>query len=300
MPPPAFAKAKARPKSKGTDGAQRSLDSFFNKDDNRVHKPAPKPPPRIDFSRFPAEIQHMIWIEAIQKPACHTFKFVKRPDRRATGQGWDMELHVHQDNLDTSAYRQWKTMLFNRQYKIPYDIEWRVNMKAQTASSKLANASFQTGFRRAMIDFQALEVYASYGGGRVEKAAIDTATDLTILEFERGVNAPALHWFEHSTGLLRIKDLRDHVRHLKRVAVHYKKSHKDSTSRGPFQCYCPSGADLDCGLYKACPVEQACFLDSFPNLEEFYYVVEVTKKKELEWKDDYRGQFSCFRLVESR
>lgn len=301
MPPPAFAKAEARPKSKGTDGAQRSLDSFFNKDENRVHKPAPKPQPRIDFSKFPAEIQHMIWIEAIQKPACHTFKFVKRTARdiRAPLGVWEMELHVHQENLDTSAYRQWKTMLFKPQYKISRHSEPKIKVHARSATSKLANASFQAGFRRAMIDFQVLDVYASYRGGRVEKAAIDAATDLTILEFERGVNAPALHWFEHSTKRLLIGKLRDQLRHLKRVAVHYKRSHSNSTSRGPFQCYCPSGADLDCGSYKACPVEQACFLDSFPNLKEFYYVVEVTKKKELEWKDEYRGQFSCSRPVES-
>lgn len=300
MPPPKIAKAEARLKTEATNGAQRS--TLLNKVENRVHKPVPKPKPRIEFSRFPAEIQHMIWIEAIQKPACHTFKFLKRTFS-SMDQTWDMFLSTHQSNLDNSAYRQWKSILYNGKYEEKVSLyfdPWKVNVSASDAFSKLANASFQTGFRRAMIDFQPLRILNPGPGGFRNAAAIDAATDLTILEFERGVNAPALHWFEHSTGRLRINILRDHVKHLKRVAVHYKRSHKNSESRGPFQCYCPSGAPLDCGLYKACPMEQACFLDCFPDLKEFYYVVEVTKKNELTWKAEYRGEICCYCLVEPR
>lgn len=289
MPPPAFGKGEARLKAQGTDGAHRS--TSLNKVENRVHKPVPKPQPRIEFSKFPAEIQHMIWIEAIQKPACHTFKFVKRTISSMDGT-WDMVLSTQQSNLDNSAYRRWKSILYNGRYTkvVCHNFDpWMINASASSAFTKLANASFQAGFQRAMIDFQPVRILTPGAGGFREAAAIDSATDLTILEFERGVNAPALHWFEHSTGRLQIDTVRDHVKHLKRVAVHYKKSHKHSGSRGPFQCYCPSGAPLDCVEYKACPMEQACFLDCFPDLKEFYYVVEVTKKNELTWKAKYRG-----------
>lgn len=322
MPPPTVAKVEARLNAQKIGGARRSTSP--NKDKNRVQKPTPKPSPRIDFSKFPAEIQQMIWTEAIQKPACHTFKLVFSQISRMN-QTWEMDLHVHQINHDHSAYRQWKAMLWNGEYKLPdpsgITTPWQLDddaqyrhaiekssldqprkpmvLKSQKAVSKLANASFQAGFRRAMIDFQLIRAFTPNGGGWREAAAIDVATDLTILEFERGVNAPALHWFEHSTGRLLIDTVRSRMKQLKRVAVQYKKSHKYAYSRGPFQCYCPSGSELDCSWYKACPVEQACFLDCFPDLKEFYYVVEVTRIKELAWKRKYKGQFCRFRLFES-
>lgn len=325
MPPPALAKVESQLNAQKIGGARRSTSPNMVK--NRVQKSTPKPSPRIDFSKFPAEIQHMIWTEAIQKPACHTFRFIMRQTSRVN-QTWDMDLHVQQINHDHSAYRQWKAMLWNGRYKLadPSGItEYRKRdpdalgrllieemhpkrpdkpmvLKSQEAVSKLANVSFQAGFRRAMIDFQLINVWTPHGGGWREAAAIDVATDLTILDFERGVNAPALHWFEHSTGRLQIDNVRNNCRQLKRVAVHYKKTHKNATCRGPFQCYCsgPLGSDLNCHWYKACPVEQACFLDCFPELKEFYYVVEVTKTKELTWKRKYRGKFLLCRLFESR
>ncbi|KKY32747.1 hypothetical protein UCDDA912_g07283 [Diaporthe ampelina] len=169
-----------------------------------------------------------------------------------------MDLRAQQINLDTSAYRQWKSMLWNRNYKVPTITDSEESQlegedlhralkedpsnprksslqKSRQAFSKLANVSFQAGFRRSMIDFQRIRLLTPNRRGLRHAAAIDTATDLSILEFKRGVNDPALHWFEHSTGRMRI----DHTRR------------------------------------EACPVEQACFLDCFANLKEFYYVVEV-------------------------
>lgn len=289
MPPPAIAKAEARLKAQKIGGARHSTSP--NKVVDRVQKPMPKQQPRIDFLKFPAEIQHMIWAEYFQKPACHTFKFVFQEAYAVPFHRWGMELQPLPDNYDPSAYKRWKRFIWKSHWRLR---SWpRANDKPMSRDQHfLANTSFQTGFRRAMIDFQTLEVLVSTRGIRRDSAAIDAATDLTILEFDRGVNAKALHWFEHSTGTMYMNSIRRHMRPLERVAVHYKRSHKNATSRGPFQCYCRSGSDLDCGLYKACPMEQACFLDCFPKLKEFYYVVEVTKKKELAWKDDYKGQLS--------
>lgn len=270
MPPPGIAEIEARLEAEKTGGARRSMS--LDKVEQPAPKPAPKPEDRIEFSRFPAEIQQMIWAEAIQKPACHTFKFQRSKEWRAM-RAWYMHLWPQQSNRDTSAYRQWKSMLWNRGYG---------------SSRKLANISFQTGFRKSMIDFQLIGLWTRNRGGWREAAAMDVATDLSILEFERGMYTPAIHWFEHSTGQMMLDYTRRQVDQLKRVAVHYKRGHKDADSPGPFQCYCPLGSQLDCLRYKACPVEQSCFLDCFANLEEFYYVVEVMKK-ELAWKAAYKG-----------
>lgn len=304
MPPPAFTKNEAQ------------LEAGF--DDNRRSPNEVKE--RIEFSKFPAEIQHMIWVEAFLKPACHTFKLVYRKPSDA-GDPWSMSLQVLPSNQDPSAFRRWKAMLWNGQYKLPDpsgttdrskldldaysrhsiesgnldDDDDRKPMiqKSREAVSKLANASFQAGFRRAMVAFQPIRLLVPADKRKGvdnwrDGAAIDTATDLVIIEFDRGTLSPALHWFEHSTGRMAVDDIRRDTRHLKRVAVHYKKSHKRTIGRDPFQCYCPAGTGMGCIDYKACPVEQACFLDCFANLEEFYYVVEVTKKKEVAWKTEYK------------
>ncbi|KAL1866851.1 hypothetical protein Daus18300_006554 [Diaporthe australafricana] len=154
------------------------------------------------------------------------------------------------------------------------------------ARSKLANGTFQAGFRRAMVQFQTICV--KNPGFYQKAAAIDVATDLVIIEHERGETAPASGWFEHSTPRMHLHSIRQRMSHFRRVAVHYKKSHTYASERGPFQCYCPAAAQLQCYQYKACPVEQACFLDCFENLEEFYYVVEVSGKREMPWYAAYR------------
>lgn len=293
MPPPPFANAEARMEAQKTGGTRRPESP--NKVVNRAQKPTPEPKPRIDFLKFPAEIQHMIWAEAIQKRACHTFRFVFQESHWQPYNNWSMELQPLQWHHDNSVYLKWKRLLWTwhwRNYGKAGELRGGV-LHSHEDDYWLANASFQTGFRRAMIDFQVLTVLVERRGIRRDAAAIDAASDLTILEFDRGVNAPALHWFEHCTGRMYIDRLRKQMSPLERVAVHYKRSHKNSKSRGPFQCYCPSGSDLDCGLYKVCPMEQACFLDCFKKLKEFYYVVEVTKKKELAWKDDYKGELPC-------
>lgn len=292
-------------------GAQGSASP--NQAKNRVKKPKPKPKKRMKFpmfSKLPAEIQQMIWGEAIQKPACHTFKY-------KWGQFHDMDLCLMPIHQDPSAFRRWRAMLWTeyrkRQWPVkptdPERLRWdaldehSIQMlvakyqqpgvqRSHKPGSKLANISFQAGFRRAMVDLQRVKVITPFDIPAANVAAIDVATDLTIIEFDRGVHAPALTWFEHDKGGVDIHRMRRDMVDFKRVAVHYKKSHKNASGHGPFQCCCPVATQPDCYQYKACPNEQACFLDCFPNMERFYYVVDVSRKKELAWKAQYKGQFS--------
>lgn len=339
MPPPAMGRLEIGQKAQ-KKGRVQGATHPLTKVQNRVQKRKSKSNGGIQFSRFPAEIQHMIWSEAMQKPACHTFKFA-RPRRRPFDpvfpDKYKLELWVLPSHQDPSAYRRWKSMLWNRDYKlqlqesekpvkkvtpsqnpnrrprierakpekpklegldlVKHNLE-KANLddsdkpsiqKSTEAFSKLANVSFQAGFRRSMVDLQPLVVHTATGNWKA--AAIDIATDLIILEFDRGETACVYSWFEHhDNGRMDMDCIRRKTRQLKRVAVHYKRSHPYCGNHSPFQCYCRTGSTLDCKRYKFCPMEQACFLDCFPNIEEFYYVVEVTKKKELAWCDQYRGQ----------
>lgn len=324
MAPPAIAKIEAGLK------AQKKGDALASpKSPNKVTKPVKKPKLEF-FSRFPTEIQQMIWSEALQKPACHTFKLVKLKDP-ATADRYELDLLPLPINIDHSAYRFWKSLLYVRKYKVSdvdlekaltkepsnkqkpkaakpgkpkaekpelsaadrkklkiekqnlRDPDKYIARRSQEAYSKLANLSFQAGFRKSMINLQAVDLRNKRGDWR--GAAVDIATDLVIFEFERGETARPNSWFERA-GIERV---RDKLKPFKRVAVHYKKAHVKADSRGPFQCWCPAGTGFKCKYFKACPMEQACFLDCFTELEAFYYVVDATSKLESNWFDAYRG-----------
>lgn len=314
MPHPVIAVMEARKKGQKKGGAQGSASP--NRAKNRVKKPKPKPKKRMKFSMFsklPAEIQQMIWSEAIQKPACHTFKY-----KRSTNPMLDMDLCLMPAHLDPSAFRRWREMLWSEYRELqwpvritdpellPWDaldkhsIEMLVTkyqkqpgvQNSQIPGSKFASIGFQTAFQRSMVDLKRVNLLTPCDVSYQKLAAIDSATDLSIFEFERGVHAPALCWFEHDNGGLDINLMRRGLKAFKRVAVHYKKSHKNASGHGPFQCCCPVATQPDCYQYKACPNEQACFLDCFPNLEQFYYVVDVSRKKEVAWKAQYKGRFN--------
>lgn len=251
-----------------------------SKNNNHGQKPASKKPDQVDedsqdpaqdegfpFPQLSAELQHMIWGEAMQKPACHTFKVHKS---RQPGP-WVLNLHAIPQRYDTSAYRGWKSLLYT----------------TQGDNEKLKNISFQTGFRRAMIKFQRIEVRVS--GHDQTAAAIDVATDLVILEFERGARIPVIGWFMHWQPLkMNINTIRHDMRHFKRVAIHYKSNHQGCTLGGPFRCYCGPGLNRGCARFKVCYYELGCFLDCFPNLEEFYFVVETKGKEQKDWAKQYR------------
>ncbi|KAG8162261.1 hypothetical protein KVR01_008026 [Diaporthe batatas] len=181
--------------------------------------------------------------------------------------------------------------------------------KSHEAFSKLANLSFQVGFRRSMRQPKNIITPPPTGirerarGAAAsdltiiefDRAVIDAATDLVILEFNRGENAPPNSWFEHTgMGRLDIDAIRRNTMDLKRVAVHYKKTHAKADKRGPFQCWCHNPGRLGCYRFKACPMEQACFLDCFANLEEFYYVIEIPGRKAADWLHTYRRNARMF------
>lgn len=301
MAPPAIARIEAGLKAQKKGYAWAPPTS-----PDKVTKSVEKPKQEF-FSKFPTEIQQMIWSEALQKPACHTFKLAKvKQPLSVTNGGYKLDLQPLAIHHDHSAYLFWKSLLYVRQYKVSEDenpeleeadrekleiekanlgnLDEFIAQRSQEAFSKLANQSFQAGFRRSMIQLQKVNLKTK--AGKPRGAAMDAATDLVIFEFERGETAPPNAWFERA-GIERV---RAKLKPFKRVAVHYKKSHALANCRGPFQCWCPAGpARLNCKQYKACPMEQACFLDCFTELEAFYYVVEVTNQKQLAWLDEYKG-----------
>ncbi|KUI65892.1 hypothetical protein VM1G_02374 [Cytospora mali] len=277
MAPPGLFKATKGLPSKNTHSKKTPKKSLA--DIHEVQEPSktPSQPKEFLFSKFPPEIQYKIWAEALEKPACHTFKIHRS---RSPG-SWDIHVHAIPQRYDTSAYRRWQSLLHGG----PNNNKFGKDAKIKD-NDKLKNLSFQIGFRHAMVDFQ--RILLKISGDYQWAAAINAGTDLVIIEFERGQTAPTFSWFEHSTRNMDLAIIRHRMRNFKRVAIHYKSKHAPANKHGPFQCYCAPPMPLGCHKYKACCFELACFLDCFKNLKEFYFVVQAGDETEKAWAASYK------------
>lgn len=227
---------------------------------------------RPNMNSMPAEVQQMIWAEVIRAPACHTFK-VKKGAVTEEGSRWSVHLcpGSAREDLDSSAYHQWKSLL------------------------SLHNIGFQTAFRRFIKNIQPTPLRLPRCGNSKYKAinfyktvaAINEEQDLVILEFERGQSLP---WFEHTNHRhgMHWQLIQSRMSHFRQVAIHYKHGHMECSHGGAFACLChTANQPHDC--YKACPLTLASFLDLFPNLQQFYFVVEQRLAYHKKFAAAYRG-----------
>lgn len=223
----------------------------------------------LNMDSMPAEILEMIWREAILLPACHTFK-VRKSDPAETEYGWSVHLWPKEDK-DTSAYLSWKRLL------------------------SLNNIGVQTSFRRFVKQLQPLTLRVPWTRKSLQKpamffkamAAIDAAQDLVILD----LCIPSLPWSEHiGSGRrgMKPKVIRDRMSHFSRVAIPYKFDQRDCGLGGDFACIC-HGVNQSHDGFNACPLAVACFLDLFPNLEHFYFVVDTKLVWHKKFAAQYRG-----------
>lgn len=223
--------------------------------------PLPTPAPSLPFTCFPAEIQQGIWIEAIKGPSCHHFN-LRKAGGASPQDRWVVHVHEKPKNNDASAYRHWKSL---------FQVRDRAFLAAFHYHNSKSNIQPIT-LRRT------IKKRPTY----MTSAAIDVSEDLVILYLDHGPKKPATFtWFEHMDphrrNTMDIRYIQMRLEPFRKVAIHYKDGFPNACRKGPFSCYCPDTA-LNCGQYKACPRELACFLDCFKNLEAFYFVVELKTK----------------------
>lgn len=264
------------------DGPSDSRSNHLAEENTEVKLPdqhvSPSPPDsgstrRLNMNDMPTEILQLIWGGVINTPACHTFK-VKRGEVSEEGSRWSVHLWpaTSRAELDTSAYQLWKHCL------------------------ELNNIGFQMAFRRFVKEVQPIALRvpiasnSKYKAAKFYKtmAAIDKGQDLVILELDRGDSLP---WFEHTLRKrgMDSRVIRDRMSDFRRVAIHYKYSHIDCRDGGAFACLC-HGNNQPHEVYKACPLALASFLDLFPNLEQFYFVVDQKLVRHKKFAAAYRGK----------
>ncbi|KAJ4387545.1 hypothetical protein N0V93_008140 [Gnomoniopsis smithogilvyi] len=266
-------------KSKSEDAASDEAGTDISDPQTSLALPGFSSTDDLNMDSMPTEVLQMIWREVVLFPACHTFK-LKRGDTLEEGSRWTVHLWPKDDD-DSSAYQLWKRLL------------------------SLHNIGFQTAFRRFVKQIQPIAMRvikaqkAKFKAAKFYKvmAAIDTEQDLVILEMDRGQPLP---WFEH-TGRghrgMNPRVIRDRMGHFRRVAIHYKFGQTDCAWGGAFECLC-HGANQPHDGYNACPLTLASFLDLFPSLEHFYFVVESRlvwhKKFAAEYRDQVaKNDFRC-------
>lgn len=238
-----------------------------------------------DFTKLPAEIQQMIWAEHIKCLSCHHFKLARldfsgtMPTRRQ----WMVELSESLRHKDPSAYCQWKAFL------------------------EVGDYGLIETYRRMTTHMQIQSITLQRGGQVLThnpKARIDAPNDLVVLDFQRGLDIYDFTWFEHSMpswmSTMNVQGIQRRLQHFRKVAINYKARHIKSTQGGPFLCFC-SAPGMQCYKFKACPLELACFLDCFQNLEEFYFIVENPKKiQDTGFTVQYKGSLSSVHGCKSK
>lgn len=239
----------------------------------------------LNMGDMPAEVQQLIWGYVIMTPACHTFKIIKFQPR----QEWLIDLLPGATGkLDMSAYRQWKIC------------------------HSLKNIGCQTVFQRFTKTIQPITLKKNGKARHRQVAAIDEEQDLVILDFDRAESrCSAFSWWEHvgPIGSLQAKLVRKRLRHFRKVAIIWKDSHAscvppaeavDAVWMGiPFYCYCHITVSRLHQHYKADPNELACFLDLFPELEQFFIVVEATRAPQKSFVREFRGMHDSFHFADS-
>lgn len=229
---------------------------------------------RKSFSTLPAEIQQMIWSEAIAGLSCHHFKLKKDIDSTSSGH-WVVHLKEKPKHQDASAYREWKRL-------------WQVRNKAFVAA-------FRFYHRRKKI--QPVNIFKPRKSPTYwPTAAISFSTDLVILSLERGVDKTNFTWFEHMAPFARssmnFSVISSRLQHFGRVAIHYKHGAIGAKHDGIFTCYCPPGAG-GCKDFNACAHELACFLDCFKKLEAFYFVLDPSLVPQQDFGTDFKSRSSA-------
>lgn len=227
--------------------------------------------PVYPIRTLPPEIQLMIWSFTFPQPACHTFKLQKQvelnPHTNAI-RSWDVIVKPPQWNHDNSMWRHWKKL------------------------HSLRNYCFEEVIRAHTTDLLPVDLVLS-SGETLSAAAMDVATDLVIFEFDRtkGSKEVEFCWFEH-VDLMRLMEIRSKFSNIKKVAIHYKHAHVNCMRPCPFACGCPYPRVLGCDQLSCCPHEVACFLDCFPDLEQFYIITEQRLAAEKLFATKYRSMCS--------
>lgn len=248
------------------------VDRTRTRHDKTVQTAQEAPVEPFPIGRLPTELQLMIWDYVLKAPACHTFKLQKRWLRPppAIDVLWDVVLKPHQKNADNSAWRRWEEL------------------------HSLGDTIFKMAFRQFTSTILPIELQVARNQIR-PAAAINAATDLVIFEFQRGLGDHQFNWFEHSNlnndlpPKIELQAIRARFSHIRKVAICYKAIHPNCFQPSPLWCTCPNSLLLSCKDFNYCPHETACFLDSFPNLEEFYVIVEQRRKAEREFASPYRS-----------
>ncbi|CAN8105399.1 unnamed protein product [Discula destructiva] len=248
----------------------------------------------LNMHNMPAEIQQMIWGNVVMTPACHTFQLTK-DDLEDENQDED---EGAAGNLGPS---QWTVDLWRGHKMQKWDTSAYQLLKQYHS---LKNIGFETTLRRMTKSMHPLSLRITRPSGKKNQpskpynttAAIDKDQDLVILEFDRAKEADSFFtWFQHTgnhPGGMAVAAVQERLRPFRKVAVYWKEVHKfcHAVTGVPFYCYCRGDRRTRHYQHKICPIELACFADLFPELEEFYIVIESKSSQQKHSTTEYRNK----------
>lgn len=207
------------------------------------------------YPGLPVEIKIMILAEEIKEHSLHYFKVQKCEDEDRC---WRIELRHLPQRQDASSYRRWNELAL-----VDRDSSETVSLALGPAVSAL-----KLWTNRKLRSRRRLRV------------RLRSQTDLVVLDFERGTEAPGYTWDGHTPMLhnrpMRILTIRENFEPIQLLGLPYMQRFEDcSHIRNPFCCRPFMHGPLHANL-KLCPMKVAHFLDCFPNLDAVYFIIKPT------------------------
>ena len=232
------------------------------------------------FAKLPAELQIMIFHEALRKPQIHFVNAERleiRPGNERARSIWSLCLTPKDKSGDTSGYR-----LFD-------NIE----------DLGLFSGAAAEVVRKNTLQLHILPLFSPRSNSLW---AIDAATDLVVLEFGADKSGKVRFWHPNNrifsfTSIMDIVGIRDQLKGIRRVAFVYGANQQPdaASSESAFQCLQHHHGKH--ANWKFCPEELLGFIYQLSSVEAVYFILKnrVNSKAVMEYAKNYfSGELSFF------
>lgn len=205
------------------------------------------------FSKLPAEIQIIIFHEALRKPQIHFIKATREQNPGERNPSWTVALKARDKSSDTSGYRLLKNM---------EDIARSFPVAAEV-------------MRKNILEPHRLPLMPVPKEG---SWSIDAATDLVVIEFDRDKSGKMRFWHPRNRVYTSTQDV-DAIRHqlegIRKVAFVYGGDQQPDAGSSESVFPCLNHHQRKHASWQFCPEELLGFIYQLSHVEAVYFILKA-------------------------
>ena len=202
------------------------------------------------FSKLPAELQVMIFHEALRKPQVHFIKATREQNSGEPNPTWTVALMPRDKSGDTSGFRLFDNI---------EDIALSFPVAAEV-------------MRKNILEPHSLPLL------RDGSWSIDAATDLVVIEFDADKSGKLRFWHPHNQGFESTPDagdIRQQLEGIRRVAFVYGGEHQPDAQASESMFPCPNHNRRKHDGWQFCPEELLGFIYQLSHVEAIYFILKA-------------------------